>query len=252
MGVLSAIYSTASGRFALQMRVGDAVLFSFTSASRLERGLTVAWSKTMMSKLAKVTGLALLTASFAFSGSPVYAGTEDTTSIQILTFDAIGNPGEIIAVLDCDTGDGMGNCPVDITVAAEALATTVADAFDPAVLEAAAEPPADIAEPAIHSVDAIVAVVTGETDAVIEEPAQATEAVTEVRTMRDASLSQLNEEKVAEASTAVVVEITHSATVAIPGQSVVAEPVVTGSASEPSSNTPVSMLDEGKNSDEDF
>jgi hypothetical protein len=42
-------------------------------------------------------------------------------------------------------------------------------------LISAAEPPTDIAEPAIHSVDAIVVAVTGETDAVIEEPAQATE-----------------------------------------------------------------------------
>jgi hypothetical protein len=73
----------------------------------------------MTNTLAKVTGLALLAASLAFSGSLVYADTEETTSIQVLTFDAVGNPGEIIAALDCDTGDGMGNCPVDVTLAAE-------------------------------------------------------------------------------------------------------------------------------------
>ena len=123
----------------------------------------------MTTTLAKVTALALLAASFAFSGSLAYADTEDTTSIQILTFDAVGNPGEIIAALDCDTGDGMGNCPVETLVAADTVATTVADAFDPAVLEATAEATADAAEPAIQSVDAIV--VTGET--AIEGPATA-------------------------------------------------------------------------------
>jgi hypothetical protein len=226
----------------------------------------------MKTTLAKVTGLALLAASFAFSGSLAYADTEDTTSIQILTFDAVGNPGEIIAALDCDTGDGMGSCPVETLVAAD-TATTVADAFDPAVLEATAEATADAAEPAIRSVDAIIAevaqtaviIVTGDTDAAItgdagiaiEEPAQtaaipvpATEPATEDKTTSDASLSQPNEEK-AEASTAIVVEVTQSSTVAVPGQPVEDEPVVTGSISEPSSTTPVSMLD-GNHGDEDF
>jgi hypothetical protein len=218
----------------------------------------------MKTTLAKVTGLALLAASFAFSGSLAYADTEDTTSIQILTFDAVGNPGEIIAALDCDTGDGMGSCPVETLVAAD-TATTVADAFDPAVLEATAEATADAAEPAIRSVDAIIAevdqttviIVTGDT--AIEEPAQtaaipapapATEPASEDKTTSDASLSQPNEEK-AEASTAIVVEVTQSSTVAVPGQPVEDEPVVTGSITEPSSTTPVSMLDD-KRGDEDF
>jgi hypothetical protein len=216
----------------------------------------------MKTTLAKVTGLALLAASFAFSGSLAYADTEDTTSIQILTFDAVGNPGEIIAALDCDTGDGMGSCPVETLVAAD-TATTVADAFDPAVLEATAEATADAAEPAIRSVDAIIAevgqttviIVTGDT--AIEEPAQtaaipapATEPASEDKTTSDASLSQPNEEK-AEASTAIVVEVTQSSTVAVPGQPVEDEPVVTGSITEPSSTTPVSMLDV-RHGDEDF
>ena len=218
----------------------------------------------MKTTLAKVTGLALLAASFAFSGSLAYADTEDTTSIQILTFDAVGNPGEIIAALDCDTGDGMGSCPVETLVAAD-TATTVADAFDPAVLEATAEATADAAEPAIRTVDAIIAevnqttviIVTGDTGAAIEEPAltaaitaPATEPATEDKTTSDASLSQPNEEK-AEASTAIVVEVTQSSTVAVPGQPVEDEPVVTGSITEPSSTTPVSMLDD-KHGDEDF
>jgi hypothetical protein len=216
----------------------------------------------MKTTLAKVTGLALLAASFAFCGSLAYADTEDTTSIQILTFDAVGTPGEIIAALDCDTGDGMGSCPVQTLVAAD-TATTVADAFDPAVLEATAEVTADAAEPAIRSVDAIIAevnqttviIVTGDTDTAIEELAQtaaipAPEAATEDKTTSDASVSQPNEEK-AEASTAIVVEVTQSATVAVAGQPVEDEPVVTGSIAEPSSTTPVSML-EGKNCDEDF
>jgi hypothetical protein len=48
-----------------------------------------------------------------------------------------------------------------------------------------------------------------------------------------------------------VVEVTQSETVAVPGQPVDNAPVVTGSVTEPSSTTPVSMLD-GKNCDEDF
>ena len=43
----------------------------------------------------------------------------------------------------------------------------------------------------------------------------------------------------------------YRAAVAVPGQAVEDEPVVTGSITEPSSTTPVSMLD-GKNGDEDF
>ena len=134
----------------------------------------------MKTTLAKVTGLALIAASFAFCGSLAYADTEDTTSIQVLTFDTVGNPGEIIAALDCDTEDGVGGCPVNISVAAEPTETTVADAFDPAVLEAAAEPAADTAEPAIRSVDAIITevreiaviIVPGDTETTSEEPAQ--------------------------------------------------------------------------------
>jgi hypothetical protein len=219
----------------------------------------------MTNTLAKVTGLALLAASFAFSGSLVYADTEETTSIQVLTFDAVGNPGEIIAALDCDTEDGMGNCPVDVTLAAEtpATETTVADAFDPAVLEAAAEPAADTAEPTIRSVDAIIAevqqiaviVVPGDTETA-NEPAQAATIAlpaaepTDDKTTNDASAPQPNEEKAGEASAAIVVEVTQSTTVAVPGQPVDDEPVVTGSVTEPST-TPVSMID-GKNCDEDF
>jgi hypothetical protein len=221
----------------------------------------------MTNTLAKVTGLALLAASFAFSGSLAYADTEDSTSKQVLTFDAVGNPGEIIAVPDCDNEDGMGGCPIDVTLAAETPATdtTVADAFDPAVLEAAAES-ADTTEPSIRSVDAIIAevhqtvmiAVPAEVDALIEEPAQtaaiaapAPEPISEDKTTSDATNSLPNEDKAGEASAAIVVEVTQSVTVAVPGQSVDDELVVTGSITEPSSTTPVSMLD-GKNCDEDF
>jgi hypothetical protein len=212
----------------------------------------------MKTTLAKVTGLALLAASFAFCGSLAYADTEDTTSIQILTFDAVGTPGEIIAALDCDTEDGMGSCPVATTIAADATATTVADAFDPAALEATAEVAADTAEPAIRSVDAIIAevnqtvviMVTGDTETAIDAPAQtaaiaapAAETATEDKTTSDATLLLPNEEKAGEASAAIVVEVTQSATVAVPGQPVDEEPVVTGSVTEPSPTTPVSMLD---------
>jgi endonuclease YncB( thermonuclease family) len=219
----------------------------------------------MKTTLAKVTGLVLLAASFAFCGSLAYADTEETASIQVLTFDAVGNPGEVIAALDCDTEDGMGGCPVDAYLTAEApvVATTVADATTD--LEAAAQAAADTAEPALRSVDAIIAevsqtvviIVTGDTETATEEPAQtaavavpAAEA-TEDKTTSDASVSQPNEEKAGEASAAIVVEVTQSATVAVAGEPVDDEPVVTGSITEPSSTRPVSMLD-GKNCDQDF
>jgi hypothetical protein len=221
----------------------------------------------MTTTLAKVTGLALLAASFAFSGSLAYADTEDAPSIQVLTFDAVGRPGEIIAALDCDTEDGMGSCPVGISVAeAPAAETTVADTFDPAALEAAADPTADASEPAIHSVDAIIAevnqtaviIITGDAETAIEESAQTAtiaapvaEPTTEDKTTSDASAPQRNEEKAGEASAAIVVQVTQSATVAVPGQPVDEQPVVIGSVTEPPSTTPVSMLD-GKNCDEDF
>jgi hypothetical protein len=201
--------------------------------------------------LAKMTGLALLAASFAFSGSLAYADTEDAPSVQVLTFDAVGNPGKIVAVLDCDTEDGMGNCPVDMALATEAPATTVSDAFDLAMLEATADATPDTAEPMIRSVDAVI--VTGE--AATDRPATATPALATERaedeTTGDASVVQPNQEKFGEASAAVVVEVIQSVTVPVPGQPVDDEPVLTSSIGEPSSTTPVSMLD-GKNCDEDF
>jgi hypothetical protein len=197
----------------------------------------------MKTTLAKVTGLALLAASIAFNGSLAYADTEDTTSIQILTFDAVGNPGEIIAALDCDTGDGMGNCPVETLVAAD-TATAVADAFDPAVLEATAEATADAAEPTIQPVDVII--LTG--DVVVEGPAPAAippaaETTTEDETTGEAKPVLPNEDRVGEASSAIVVEVAQSSTMTVPDQAAEDEPAVTGSITEPSSNIPVSMLD---------
>jgi hypothetical protein len=206
----------------------------------------------MTTTLAKVTGLALLAASFAFSGSLAYADTEGTTSIEILTFDAVGNPGEIIAALDCDTGDGMGNCPVETLVAAN-TATTVADVFDPAELEATADATANAAEPAIQPVDAII--ITGDTaidvPATTAIPAPAAETATDDETTGGASFVLPNKDRFGEASTAIVVEVMQSSTVAVAGQAAEDQPVVTGSITEPSSTTPVSMLD-GKNGDEDF
>jgi hypothetical protein len=207
----------------------------------------------MTTTLAKVTGLALLAASFAFSGSLAYADTEDAPSIQVLTFDAVGNPGEIVAILDCDSEDGMGNCPIDIALTAEIPAPTVADAFDPAVLEATAEATPGAVEPAIGSVDAVI--VTG--DAAIEGPASAAmpappaETAAEDETTGAATAPQPNEVKAGEASAAIVVEVTQSETVEVPGQPVDEGPVVTGSVAEPSSTTPVSLVN-GKNDDEDF
>ena len=116
----------------------------------------------------------------------------------------------------------------------------------------------DTAEPTIHSVDAIIAevnqttviVVTGDAETAIEEPAQtAAIALTvaepaEDKTTSDASAPQPNEEKAGEASAAIVVEVTQSSTVAVPGQAIDEEPAVTGSVTEPSPTTPVSTLDD--------
>jgi hypothetical protein len=206
----------------------------------------------MTTTLAKVTGLALLAALFAFNGSLAYADTDDTTSIQILIFDAVGNPGEIIAALDCDTGDGMGSCPVEMLAAAD-TATAVADAFDPAVLEATAEATADAAEPAIQPVAAII--VTG--DAALEGPvtsaipAPAAEKATEDESTGEAQPVLPIKDRVGEASTVIVVEVTQASTVAALDQAAEDEPLVTGSITEPSSNTPVSMVD-GRNCYEEF
>jgi hypothetical protein len=205
----------------------------------------------MTTTLAKVTGLALLAASFAFNGSLAYADTEDTTSIQILTFDTVGNPGEIIAALDCDTGDGMGSCPVE-TLAAADTATAIVDAFDPTVVEAAAEATADAAEPAIQPVAAII--VTGE--AALEGPATsampvpAAETAAEDETTGEAQPVLPNKDRVGEASSAIVVEVAQSSTMTVP-DAVEDEPVVTGSITEPSSTTPVTMLN-GRNCYEEF
>ena len=96
-------------------------------------------------------------------------------------------------------------------------------------------------------------VVTGDAETAIEEPAQTaaialpaaepTQEPTEDKTTSDASAPQPNEEKAAEASAAIVVEVTQSSTVAVPGQPVDEEPAVTGSVTEPSPTTPVSTLD---------
>jgi hypothetical protein len=211
----------------------------------------------MTTTLAKMTALALLA---AFSGSLAYAHTEDTPSIQILTFDAVGNPGEIVVALDCDTGDGMGNCPVETLVTADTVATTVADAFDPAVLEATAEAAAGAAEPVIRSVEAITAevnqtaviVATDDTDIEIEQPAQTatiaapSDEPADITTSAE-SVSQPNEEKAGQAAAAIVLEVTQPETVAVAGEPV-DDPVVTDSIGESSSTTPVSMA-VGKNGD---
>ena len=167
-------------------------------------------------------------------------------------------------MLDCDTGDGMGSCPIETLVAAD-TATTVADAFDPAVLEATPEATAENNEPVIRSVDTIPAKVNettvisaiGDSDTAIEDAAQslaitlpAAEPASENTTTSDASVFRPNEER-AEAPLAIVVELTPSSTVAVPGQPVADEPVVSGSIAEPSPATPVSMTD-SKDGDEDF
>jgi hypothetical protein len=230
--------------------------------------------------LAKVMGLALLAASFACSGSLVYAETpEETSATQALVLDAAASGSESVAIWDCDSEDGIGACPVDAqlvgsdelstatitSAAAEVTATEVSATEVSATEVSATEAPATevsaaetAAAPAIQAVDAIIVEVTqtvmiavpGEGAAVIEEPAQ-TGSISEPSTTEPALVA---DEKTAqeaaaaptiEAADAVVVEVTQSVSVAAAGQAVeTAEaPASTGSIAEPATAEPASMID---------
>jgi hypothetical protein len=233
--------------------------------------------------LAKVTGLALLIASFTCSGSLVYAETPEETSsaAQALVLDAAVSGSESVAIWDCDSEDGIGACPVDaqligsdeistatITSAAteapatevsttEVLATEASPAETPAIEVSSVEA---AAAPTIQAVDAIIVEVTqtvtiaGEGAAVIEEPAQ-TGSISEPSTTEPALVA---DEKTAqeaaaaptvEAADAIEVKVTQSVTVAVAvaasGPDVAAsdEPAYTGPIAQRSTTEPVSNLE---------
>jgi hypothetical protein len=224
--------------------------------------------------LAKVTGLALLVASFTCSGSLVYAETPEETSsaTQVLVLDAAASGTESVAIWDCDSEDGIGACPVDaqlvgsdeLSTATIASAAAKAPATDVSATEVSAtEAPATelsaaeaVATPAIEAADAIIVEVTqtvtiavpAEGAAVIEEPAQ-TGSISEVSTTEPALVA---DEKTAqeaaaasiiEAADAVVVEVSQSVGVAAAAQAVEAAegPASTGSIAEPATAEPASM-----------
>jgi hypothetical protein len=219
--------------------------------------------------LAKVMGLALLAASFACSGSLVYAETPEETSsaTQTLVLDAAASGSESVAIWDCDSEDGIGACPIDAQLvgsdelstatitspAAEAPATEVSATEAPASEVSAAE---TIATPAIEAVDAIIVEVTqtvtiavpAEGAAVIEEPAQ-TGSISEPSATEPVLVADENTAAEAaaapsiEAANAIEVEVTQSVTVAAPGQAAGDEPAYTGPLPEPSTTEPVSNLD---------
>ncbi len=217
----------------------------------------------MKINIAKVTGLALLAASFAFSSSLVYADPEDTVSApQVVALDNGATDSGIIAVLDCDTNDGVGACPVEATLAA--------DASQPATVEIATAETAAVAPPATEPSEAPVAVAATETpaaeepaaampvvDAIIAEihatvivavsgddarlPEQPTGTIAEPpaadpvlaaddQTTNGASAAPVNEGTATQAAAAIVVEVTQTVTVAAPGQEVANdEPAQAGS-----------------------
>jgi hypothetical protein len=248
--MFSAIYSTASGR--VRSAGVTSSLSFFTSAFGLKRGVTVAWSKTMTTTFAKASSrsASCLVCLQRLCG-PRQHGRHDFHPDS--HFRRRRQPGEIVVALDCDTEDRMGNWPVETLVAADTVATTVADAFDQAVLEATDEATAGAAEPMIRSVEAIVVevnqtaviVVRGDPDTKIEQPALtaaiAAPSVEPTDTMASAeSVSQPNEEKAGQAAAAIALEVTQPETLAIAGEPV-DDPVVTDSIGESSSTTPVSM-----------
>jgi hypothetical protein len=213
----------------------------------------------MKINIAKVTGLALLAASFAFSSSLVYADPEDTTSApQVIALDAGATDSQTVAVLDCDTDDGVGACPVEATLYADAsqpasaaVETAAAEPSAMAPSEApvavAAETPAT-EEPAaaMNVVDAIIAEVhatvivaaPGEdaslpeqpTGTIAEPPAADPVLAADDQTTNGASAAPANEGTASQAAAAIVVEVTQTVTVAAPGQEVANdEPAQAGS-----------------------
>jgi hypothetical protein len=239
--------------------------------------------------LAKVTGLALLVASFTCSGSLVYAETpEETSSVtQALVLDAAASGSESVAIWDCDSEDGIGACPVDaqligsdeISTATITSAATGAPATEVSTTEVSAtealptETPAPevssadaAAAPIIQAVDAIIVEVTqtvtivvpGEGAAVIEEPAQ-TASISEplatepVLVADEKTAPEADAAPSIEAADAIEVEVTQSVTVAVaaPGRDVAAsdEPAYTGPVAAPSTGDPALSLDAASSDD---
>ena len=154
----------------------------------------------MMTTLAKVTGLALLAASFAFCSSLAYAGTEIRLPARFLPSMPSAIPAKSSRRSTATPATAWAAAPSKRPVAAD-TATTVADAFDPAVLEATPEATAENNEPVIRSVDTIPAKVNettvisaiGNSDTAIEDAAQslaitlsAAEPASENKTTSDA------------------------------------------------------------------
>jgi hypothetical protein len=194
----------------------------------------------MKTKLASVLGLAVLTASFSFGSSLVYAETEETSSAieaVALVADTNGAESELSCVLD-----GAG---ADICTAAEKLAEI--DQPPPAgqtELSATEAAPAST----IHSVDAIVAevnqtvtiTVPGEDAVDSEEPAGTgsipAPPVAEPVAMLDVNKAiEASEAPASRTVDAIVVEVTETVTVAAAGQDATdcEGPLYTGPTAEP-------------------
>jgi hypothetical protein len=226
--------------------------------------------------LAKVTGLALLVASFACNGSLVYADTETSPVMQTFALDANADGSESVAILDCDTEDGMGACPVDAWLAdggqtspaaiePPATQTATTENSEAPVTQALATETQAVEEstaPTIHSLDAIIAEVTSVTIAVAGEDAGVSEETGQTGSISEPSATEpvLVADKMTalevaaapgiEAADAIAVEV-QSVTIAAPGLDIASNEdlAYTGSITEPAATEPVSTLDTASSDD---
>jgi hypothetical protein len=173
-----------------------------------------------------VLGLALLAASFTCSGSLVYAQTPEETSstAQALVLDVAASGSESMAIWDCDSEDGIGACPVDAQLVGN-------DELPTATITSAA------AEATATEVSA--------TEVSAAEVSAAEASATETSATEVSSAETVAETAI-QAVDAIIVEVTQTVTIAVPGEgaAVIEEPAQTGSISEPSTTEPVLVADE--------
>jgi hypothetical protein len=197
----------------------------------------------MKIKLANVFGLAVLVASFACGSSFVYADAEETSSIiEALTPAATSDEGGLSCFLD---SAGADICTI---------ATKIAELDQPAT---AGETELTAAEeaPAIHFVDAIVAVVhetvtiaapgEGAANADVAGTGSSEQPAAEPVAMLDAGTPVPSPTPAIGTVDAIVAEVTQTATIAAPGQDPgdSKDPAYTGSIAVPPVAEPAPAID---------
>jgi hypothetical protein len=204
--------------------------------------------------------------------------TASITSMQTRALDANADGSESVAILDCDTEDGMGACPVDAWLAdggqtspaaieppaTQTAATVDSEAPITQALATEAQAAEELAAPSVHSIDAIIAeVIQSVTIAVPGENAGVSEEAGQTGSISEPSATEpdlVADEKTAleavaapsvEAADAIAVEVTQSVTIAAPGQDIASNEdlAYTGSITEPAATEPVSSLDAASSDD---